>query len=51
MERESLLQNLHDKKGEWNEMITKSAEMEARALDGVVELMALAARTGTETHL
>ena len=45
MERESLLQNLHDKKGEWNEMITKSAEMEARALDGVVELMALAART------
>ena len=26
-------------------MITKSAEMEARALDGVVELMALAART------
>lgn len=45
MERESLLQSLHDKKGEWNEMITKSAEMEARALDGVVELMALAART------
>ena len=39
------MQNLHDKKGEWNEMITKSAEMEARALDGVVELMALAART------
>lgn len=39
------MQSLHDKKGEWNEMITKSAEMEARALDGVVELMALAART------